>query len=58
MAAESLETQLEIGRRVHIVSEEDCERLIADAQEEGRMVDGLVRSLERAPTNPRGQTND
>jgi four helix bundle protein len=43
-----LETQLEIGRRVHIVTEADCDRLIADAQEAGRMINGLVRSLERA----------
>ena len=40
-----LETQLEIGRRIEI----DAERLIADAQEVGRIINGLVRSLERGP---------
>jgi four helix bundle protein len=44
-----LETQLEIGRRIEIVSERDAERLIADAQEVGRIINGLVRSLERGP---------
>jgi four helix bundle protein len=42
-----LETQLELGRRVEIVSEDQASRLIADAQEIGRMIHGLVRSLER-----------
>ncbi|MET0166176.1 MAG: four helix bundle protein, partial [Vicinamibacterales bacterium] len=32
-----LETQLEIGRRIEIVSERDAERLIAEAQEVGLM---------------------
>ena len=44
-----LETQLEIGRRIEIVSERDAERLIVDAQEVGRIINGLVRSLERGP---------
>ncbi|HEX2462957.1 MAG TPA: four helix bundle protein [Vicinamibacterales bacterium] len=44
-----LETQLEIGRRIEIVSERDAERLIADAQEVGRIINGLVRSLDRGP---------
>jgi len=52
-----LETQLELGRRIEIVSEQDAERLIAGAQEVGRIVNGLVRSLERAPINRAG-TND
>ena len=46
-----LETQLELGRRIGIVSEEEADRLIADAQEVGRIINGLVRSLERAPLN-------
>lgn len=40
-----LETQLEIGRRIEIVTEPDAELLIADAQEVARMINGLVRSL-------------
>jgi four helix bundle protein len=42
------ETQIELGRRIGIVMEEDADRLIADAQEVGRIINGLVRSLERA----------
>ena len=42
-----LESQLELGRRIEIVREEDAAELIADAQEVGRMINGLVRSLNR-----------
>ncbi len=42
-----LESQLELGRRIEIIREEDAAVLIADAQEVGRMVNGLVRSLQR-----------
>ena len=42
-----LESQLELGRRIDIVRAEDAAGLIADAQEVGRMINGLVRSLER-----------
>jgi four helix bundle protein len=42
-----LETQLELGQRVDIVTVEEADSLIADAQEIGRMLHGLVRSLER-----------
>lgn len=42
-----LETQLELGRRVEIISEQEAAVLIADAQEVGRMLQGLVKSLER-----------
>ena len=42
-----LETQLEIGRRVALVPQQSTETLIADAQEVARMLNGLVRSLER-----------
>ena len=43
-----LQSQLEVGRRITIVPERDAEILIADAQEIGRMLHGLVHSLERA----------
>jgi len=42
-----LQTQLEIGRRVEIVTVEEAESLIADAEEVGRMLQGLVGSLQR-----------
>lgn len=43
-----LQTQLEVAHRIRIVSEPEAAALIADAQEVGRMLHGLVRSLERA----------
>lgn len=43
-----LQTQLLVGTRIEIVSEADASALIADAQEVGRMLYGLVRSLERS----------
>jgi len=42
-----LETQLEIGARVEIISPEEAQFLIDDAQEIGRMINGLVKSLTR-----------
>jgi four helix bundle protein len=42
-----LQTQLEVGRRIEIVGEREAEALIGDAQEIGRMLYGLVASLER-----------
>jgi hypothetical protein len=36
------------------VSERDAERLIGDAQEVGRIINGLVRSLERGPIRATG----
>lgn len=42
-----LQTQVEIGKRVEIVSEEDAAAIIADAHEVGRMLHGLVGSLSR-----------
>ena len=42
-----LQTQLIIGTRIEVISEADAEALIADAQEVGRMLYGLVASLER-----------
>jgi four helix bundle protein len=49
-----LETQLELGARVKVVSEQEAAALISDAQEIGRMIQGLVKSLERSIERPRG----
>ena len=46
-----LETQLELGSRIKLVNEREAEILIADAQEIGRMLQGLVGSLERSRIN-------
>jgi four helix bundle protein len=43
-----LQTQLLVGKRIEVVAEPDAEALIADAQEIGRMLHGLVGSLERS----------
>ena len=43
-----LETQLELGARVKVVSENEATALISDAQEIGRMLKELVASLERS----------
>jgi four helix bundle protein len=43
-----LETQLELGARVKVVSEPEAAALISDTQEIGRMLKGLVASLERS----------
>jgi four helix bundle protein len=48
-----LETQLELGARVKVVSEKDATALISDAQEIGRMFKGLVVSLERSVAGTR-----
>jgi four helix bundle protein len=42
-----LQTQVEIGKRVEIIPEEDAAAIIADAEEVGRMLHGLVNSLAR-----------
>lgn len=42
-----LETQMEVGSRLDLVSTEEADVLIRDAQEVARMINGLVRSLER-----------
>jgi four helix bundle protein len=42
-----LQSQLELGRRIEVVGQQEAEILIADAEEIGRMVHGLVSSLER-----------
>ena len=49
-----LETQLELGARVKVVSEKEAIALISDAREIGRMLQGLVKSLERSVEGPRG----
>jgi four helix bundle protein len=43
-----LQTQLEIGQRGEIVSVNEAQALIAEAEEVGRMLRGLVASLGRA----------
>jgi len=43
----ALQTQLELARRVEMVTEEEATVLIADAEEVGRMLHGLIASLER-----------
>jgi four helix bundle protein len=46
-SSNELQTQVAIGHRVGIVSEVEAASIIADAEEVGRMLTGLVRSLER-----------
>jgi len=46
-----LETQLELGCRIRLIEQKAAEALIADAREVGRIINGLVQSLERAPNN-------
>ena len=42
-----LERQLELGRRLKLVTNDAADILIADAREVGRMLNGLAQSLER-----------
>ena len=42
-----LETQVEVGRRVEVLEVRAAEMLITDSQEIGRMLNGLIASLER-----------
>jgi len=42
-----LETQLELGSRLQLITVSHADLLIRDAQEIGKMINGLVRSLER-----------
>jgi four helix bundle protein len=42
-----LETQLEVGRRLQLVQTDAADVLIRDAQEIGRMINGLAKSLGR-----------
>jgi four helix bundle protein len=43
-----LESQVEVGQRVDLIEVRAADMLIADAQEIGRMLNGLVASLERS----------
>jgi four helix bundle protein len=48
-----LETQVEVGRRVELLDPRAADILVTDAREIGRMLNGLVASLERsAPEEP------
>ena len=42
-----LETQVELGRRVKFIGGDEADILIADSMEVARMINGLVRPLER-----------
>lgn len=42
-----LQTQIAIGQRLQVITAEEASMFIADAQEVGRMLTGLIRSLER-----------
>jgi four helix bundle protein len=42
-----LETQLELGSRLRLIPISHADLLIRDGQEIGKMINGLVRSLER-----------
>ena len=46
-SSNELQTQVELGRRVEIVTTDEAAILIADAEEVGRMLHGLINSLER-----------
>lgn len=46
-SSNELQTRVELSRRVEIVSTEEAAILIADAEEIGRMLHGLIGSLER-----------
>ena len=46
-SSNELQTQVELSRRVEIVGTEEAAMLIADAEEVGRMLHGLIGSLER-----------
>jgi four helix bundle protein len=41
-----LQTQIELARRVEIITVNEASTLMADAEEIGRMLQGLIRSLE------------
>ena len=47
-SSNELQTQLELAGRVQIVSPDDASKYIAQAQEVGRMLIGLIRSLEQS----------
>jgi four helix bundle protein len=43
-----LQTQLELSKRIHIVKRDEAAILITDAEEVGRMLHGLIDSLQRS----------
>lgn len=49
-----LQTQLELGRRLQTLSNDEASVLLADAQEVGRMLQGLVTSLHEIAKGARG----
>ena len=49
-----LQTQIELSKRVEIVGGEEAAILIADAEEIGRMLHGLIGSLDRVREGGRG----
>ena len=46
-SSNELQTQVELSKRVEIVTPTEAEILIADAEEIGRMLHGLIGSLQR-----------
>ena len=46
-----LESQLEVGRRLSLVPDDAANLLIRDAQEIGRMINGLAKSLARGESS-------
>lgn len=42
-----LQTQIELGRRLEVVTADEASIIITDAEEVGRMLQGLVKSLRR-----------
>src|SRR6185503_7792501 len=51
-----LQTQINLSRRVEIVKAEDAGKMIADAEEVGRMLHGLIGSLQRGRHDSRLST--
>jgi len=51
-SSNELQTQVELSKRVEIVTPTEADILIADAEEIGRMLHGLVGSLERVQCLP------
>jgi four helix bundle protein len=47
-SSNELQTQLDLARRVGIVTPEEAAALVADAEEVGRMLHGLIESLQRS----------
>ncbi len=46
-SSNELQTQVELSKRVEVVGPEEAAILVADAEEVGRMLHGLIGSLER-----------